>query len=207
MNHIIKQGNNEQVIITLHGTGGSADDLFGIARLVDSDATLIGFEGTVIENGMRRYFERYPGGGFNLESLALASQDLLDSIEMVKEKYHLSDKKFTLMGYSNGANLSIDFFKVFENTNISQAILFHPSSVTPEKGFKNQMNTRVFMTSGIDDPYISVNEFNSIKEDMEQNFKHTETFTHDHGHQLMQAEIMQAKEFYDNGDKNEKIKF
>lgn len=90
MNHIIKQGNNDQVIITLHGTGGSADDLFGIARLVDSDATLIGFEGTVIETGMRRYFERYPGGGFNLESLALASQDLLDSIEIVKEKYHLS---------------------------------------------------------------------------------------------------------------------
>ena len=203
MNHIIKQGNNEEVIITLHGTGGSADDLFGIARLIDPDATLIGFEGTVIENGMRRYFERYPGGGFNLESLALASQDLLDSIEMVKEKYHLSDKKLTLMGYSNGANLSIDFFKVFENTNISQAILFHPSSITPDKGFKNQINTRVFMTSGVNDPYISVDDFNSILEDMVYNFKNVESFTHEFGHQLMEDEIMHAREFYNKKDNGE----
>lgn len=196
MKYIIDHGYNDNVIITLHGTGGSADDLFDVARFIDPNATLIGFEGTVMANGMRRYFERYANGDFNFESLALASKDLFDSIEMTVDKYNLKDKKITLMGYSNGANLSIDFFKEFENTRISKAILFHPSSITPLKNLKTQKQTRIFMTSGAQDSYISPQEFEAIKKDMLNHCQEVKTFTHPFGHQMIQEEIEWAKMFY-----------
>ena len=70
MRHVIDKKASNHVIITLHGTGGSATDLFNIAEFLDKDATKIGYEGPVLENGMRRYFARYPQGGFDLESLS-----------------------------------------------------------------------------------------------------------------------------------------
>lgn len=49
MRHIKLDGSNKHVIMTLHGTGGSAGDLFQVAKYIDPQATLIGFQGEVLE--------------------------------------------------------------------------------------------------------------------------------------------------------------
>ena len=81
MRHVKQDGTNNNVIITLHGTGGSATDLFQIAQYIDKDATLIGFQGEVIDQGMARYFERNNDGSFNLRSLAEATQSYFKEFE------------------------------------------------------------------------------------------------------------------------------
>ena len=62
MRHIHIPGKNNHVLVLLHGTGGSASSLFEIGQYIDPEATMIGFQGEVEEQGMARYFARYQDG-------------------------------------------------------------------------------------------------------------------------------------------------
>lgn len=197
MNHEIQKGTNDKVIITLHGTGGSASDLFQIARYIDKEATLIGFQGQVVESGMARYFERNRDGSFNLESLKEATKDLKASIDEVIEEYGLQDARIALLGYSNGANIGQSYLKTFEDTPIDLAFLFHPSATLPGQDFKKQGNLSVLITSGANDPYISEEQFEQIQTELLNAHIDFQVLSHSHGHQLVQAELEKSKQMYD----------
>lgn len=195
MKYVTKEGTNNHLIITLHGTGGHADDLFDIADYIDPKASKVGFQGEVNENGMSRYFARYPDGSFDLESLKNGTDKLYSSIFSFIKENQYEDYVVTILAYSNGANIAKNLLKEFENVEINNAILFHPSPITPEIGYKNQKNLNVFMTSGINDPYINESEFKEIENQMRLADINVEKFTHSNGHQLIQSELDNAKEF------------
>lgn len=197
MKHEIDLGKNNHTIITLHGTGGNARDLFELAKFLDPSATRIGFEGEVNENGMLRYFARFPDGSFDFESLALGTKNLKNSIDEVIDLYDLKNHKITVIGYSNGANIAVNLFKEYENVSLSNAILFHPSSMTPNREFKKQENLKVLISSGKNDPYISEEEFNRLTDLFINGGIDTEVFVHNQGHQLTQEELNVSKTFLD----------
>ena len=153
MRTVKREGSNDHIIIMLHGTGGKADSLFNLGHFIDPNATYIGVEGDVMENGMRRYFERYPDGSFKLKSLAEASHKLHQTI--LKIVGDNKGKQISVMGYSNGANILINLLKEYENIPIHDALLYHPSPVRSERPFKTQKNLKVFITSGANDPFIN----------------------------------------------------
>lgn len=154
MNHVIEKGNSRNVIFLLHGTGGDASDLIGIGKMIDEQATLIGLEGNVFEQGMRRFFRRFPDGRFDMESLREETDMLYQTINQLMNHYRLENNNIVLLGYSNGANIAINLLKEFE-TQFNLAILLHPSLGRGEVEFKKQKNLSIFMTSGQNDPYIS----------------------------------------------------
>ncbi len=194
MRHIKQNGTNQHVIITLHGTGGSASDLFQIGQYLDPNATLIGFQGEVSERGMARYFARHHDGSFDLRSLAQATYDLDESLNEVLDKYELNNHKITLLGYSNGANLAINYLKEFENIPVNVALLYHPSPGRSDVEFKKQDDLKVLITSGANDPYISVEEFNELQSSLISAGIEVKTYHHDYGHQLIQEELEASKE-------------
>lgn len=193
MRHVKKVGSNNRVFILLHGTGGSADSLFDIANFIDEEATLIGFEGQVLENGMRRYFERYPDGTFKLRSLAEATEDLYASMNTVLDEY--PDAEVVLMGYSNGANIALNILKEFENVKLDYAILFHPSPVRMDVPFKTQNDLKVLITSGQNDPFISEADFKAISNQLSEKVNEVKEVNHEYGHQLIQEELTETKKF------------
>ena len=195
LNYEVEVGKNHHAVIALHGTGGSARDLFDIVKFLDPQTTRIGFEGEVIENEMRRFFARFPDGSFDLESLAKGTTSLKESIDRVIERYDLKNHSITILGYSNGANIAVNLLKEFEDFPIAHAILLHPSPITPGKALKKQKNLKVLISSGKHDPYISETEFNHLKEAFMDGGIDVETFVHNHGHKLTQDEINAAKKF------------
>lgn len=201
MKYEINKGNNNHLIITLHGTGGNASSLFDISTYIDPQATIVGFEGKVLENGYKRFFARYPQGGFDLDSLDQASKELNESINNIIQKYNFYDKKITIIGYSNGANLAKDLLKKFERVKINNIILLHPSPITPNQDFKDQTNLNVFMTSGKHDPYINESQFQKLANKMIAANINLKTYTHTGGHQVYQEELDKAKELIENNFK------
>lgn len=195
MRHIHKPGKNNHVIVTLHGTGGSATDLFQIAQFIDQEASLIGFQGEVREMGMARYFARHADGSFDLRSLAEATYDLLASLQEVINQYDYQNHKITLIGYSNGANLAINLLKEFENVPLNHAVLYHPSAGRIDVDFKKQENLKVLLTSGANDPYITESDFNSLKQQMVDQQIDVQSIHHEYGHQLTNQEIVDSKAF------------
>lgn len=195
MKETISRGMDKHVIINLHGTGGTATSLFELAHFLDPESTKIGFQGEVNENGMSRYFARYPDGSFDLLSLAKATQDLYESIRESLKKNSLEDAMVTIIGYSNGANLAKNLLKEYTDLPVDTILLFHPSQVTPDKGFKKQANLRVLMTAGKKDPYVTESEFMQIKTSMAAASIKVETVIRDQGHQITQEELNDAKSF------------
>ena len=195
MKETISRGMDKHVIITLHGTGGTATSLFELAHFLDPESTKIGFQGEVNENGMSRYFARYPDGSFDLLSLAKATKDLYESIEESLGKYSLEGAMVTIMGYSNGANLAKNLLKEYTDLPIATILLFHRSQITPDKEFKKQAHLGVFMTAGKIDHYVTESQFMQIETKMLAASIKVETFIHDQGHQLIQEELNDAKKF------------
>ncbi|GGI65200.1 alpha/beta hydrolase [Enterococcus alcedinis] len=193
MRHIHIPGKNKHAIVLLHGTGGSASSLFEIGQKLDPEAALIGFQGEVEEQGMARYFARYSDGSFDLRSLASATYDFKDTLEKMIKHYGLEDFTITVVGYSNGANLAVNVFKEFQDLPIKNALLFHPSPVRSEIPFKEQPNLQMFITSGDNDPYITIDQFNQLHEQLKAANIQVETLVHHYGHQLVYEEIEQAK--------------
>ncbi len=188
MIHVTKDGTNDHAMILLHGTGGNATSLFDLANFIDPDATYIGVEGDVLEDGMRRYFARYSDGSFDLESLAEATVEL----QALVQGLELGSKKVTLAGYSNGANLIVNLLKEYE-TEYHHALLFHPSAGRAEVAFKPQAQLKVLLTGGSGDPYISDAEFQALHEALEASRIDVRVHTHNGGHSLTHSELIAAQ--------------
>ncbi len=200
MNYVKHDGINKQVIFTLHGTGGSATDLFSIAQSISPLATLVGFQGEVYEQQMARYFARHLDGSFDLRSLAKATYDLRESLNNVIEKFDLKDHEIILLGYSNGANLALSYFKEFSNVPIDYALLFHPTTVRPKDQLQPQNRLQVLLTSGQQDPYMKPQQLEQIKQEFEEAQIPLEVFVHPLGHQLVQEELEASRSFLDKND-------
>lgn len=193
MKHVLDLGTNKTVIVLLHGTGGDARSLMGLAKQLSPESTLLGIEGDVLENGMRRYFARYSDGSFDLESLHEATIKLQETIQSLLEEHNLTDHKVALLGYSNGANIAVNIFKEYE-TRYDLALLLHPSSGRATVPFKAQTKLTAFITSGDNDPFISKEEFDVLEDTFRQADIKVEVFRHQQGHQLTQAELYKTAE-------------
>ena len=71
MKHIYKAGAQPDAptILLLHGTGGTENDLIGLAEMIAPGAGILGVRGNVSENGMPRFFRRLAEGIFDEEDL------------------------------------------------------------------------------------------------------------------------------------------
>ena len=192
MRYIIEQGQNKRVFVLLHGTGGDARNLFGLASYMDPDATRIGMEGEVVEHGMRRFFERNPDGSFVEESLLQATDDLHESIGRALEEVGAKPEQVVLAGYSNGANIALSLLKSY-GTNYAGALLFHPSVTRPGEAYQAHPNLKLLVTSGKGDPYITAEAFDQVLAEMKSASLDVEAFVHEQGHSLIEPELQAAQ--------------
>lgn len=191
--HVKYDGQDDHTIIMLHGTGGNETDLKTLSVEIAPQANIIGIRGFVEENGMLRYFKRYPDGTFDLKDLAKNTKLLFEGILELLEYYKLDPAKTSLLGYSNGANIAINMFKEFE-TPFYKAILLHPSAIRMDVSLKKQDQLDAFLSFGKNDPFINEKDFETLSAQFQSHTK----FIHNGGHQLTYEEVNSAKEFYNN---------
>lgn len=196
MIHKTIPGKSERTIIGLHGTGGTEEDMIQIAHYIDPDATYIGIRGNIVETGMNRYFKRIDMKTFDLESLNHESIILKNEILTLLKTYDRSMEEVSVVGYSNGANITLNLLKM-DVDFFKQVVLFHPMHVQPSIPFPKHLQTRVFITSGTGDPYMDVQDIEVMVEELRESKIFVTHFHTQHGHQLIPEEIKQARDFYE----------
>ena len=198
------QKSGENTFIMLHGTGGHEDDLLSLVHLIDPDASALGILGDVLENGLARYFKRYPDGRFDEADLKVQTEKLYHQIQHLLNKYNIDPKHVTVLGYSNGANIFINLLKTYQ-TDFKNAILLHPSSVAKGTAFKKQPNLAIFSSFGKQDPFISEKDYLSLIAEIREAQIPITSFESDYGHRLTQETLSEAKQFYIERGKHESI--
>jgi phospholipase/carboxylesterase len=104
--HVWEPGTGHPPLLLLHGTGGNENDLVGLRDHLLPDAPVLSPRGTVLENGMPRFFRRLREGVFDEDDLRARTDELAAFLAAAEQKYGVTPGSWVAIGFSNGANIA-----------------------------------------------------------------------------------------------------
>lgn len=189
--HVYHDRNADQTLFLLHGTGGDEHDLIPLAK--DLPYNLVGVRGNVRENGMNRFFARFPSGEFDEESILTEAKKLSDFVEVWKISHPQQTQKVAFLGYSNGANMIAAMARLYPTLGTSAALL-HPAFPLPQ--IKNELTTWKFLiTIGENDHMIDPTQAEELVALLAGSGAKVEVVRHIGGHEIRTEELQAVREF------------
>lgn len=104
--HVWEFGTDHPPLLLLHGTGGNEYDLLGLREHLLPDAPVLAPRGTVLENGMPRFFRRLREGVFDEDDLRERTDELAAFLVAAEQQYGVTHGSWVAIGFSNGANIA-----------------------------------------------------------------------------------------------------
>jgi phospholipase/carboxylesterase len=93
-------------LLLFHGTGGNEYDLLPLRDRLSPGAAVLSVRGTVLENGMPRFFRRIREGVFDEDDLRRRADELAEFVVEASSAYEIEDRSLVAVGFSNGANIA-----------------------------------------------------------------------------------------------------
>lgn len=180
----------EYTFVMLHGTGGTEQSLRPIADDLNINYSKLGIRGEETKTGYNRYFNRLDNGDYDIENINNNSDKLRDEILHLCKKYSIDIEKIVILGYSNGANITINM--MLRNQNLFKTyILLHPMYPIYHE-ISSLENINIFISVGLNDHLVPVkNSFELIDRFKNLNAKVEVEYTDNH--QISFKEIEKAK--------------
>ena len=163
-----------KLLIQLHGIGSNKDDLFSFANELPAKFTVLSAQAPIPYFGGWAWYNLYPAtNGFTSNNVE-AKQSLIEInkfIDLAIEKYN-ADEKVVLMGFSQGAILSLA--TAINNPNKIEKVVAMSGYLNPD--FLDQpiadLPFPIFATHGTEDSVIPIEKAKSSYKDLaKQNFK------------------------------------
>lgn len=191
--HVFRQGSSSRTLLTLHGTGADENNLLGLANALDPDASVLSPRGMFIEDGMNRFFERYPGGTFNEDSIDLAVNELAAFVQACIIEYNLDANNIFAVGFSNGANTAAALL-IRKPEFLSGAALF--GSTKPYKNIAetNLQGKKIWLANGDQDSYAPVDVSSEWVRDLQSFGAEVTWLRHPGGHMIIPEHIKTISE-------------
>jgi len=140
-------------LLMLHGTGGNEQDLLPLGRMLWPGAAMLSPRGQVLERGMPRFFRRLAEGVFDLEDLALRTDQLGRFIGAAAQQYAFDASRVVAVGFSNGANVAASLM-LRQPTALAGAILYRAMVPFEPTSPVHLPGTSVWLGAGRFDPII-----------------------------------------------------
>jgi predicted esterase len=182
------------VLLLLHGTGGNENDMIPLGRDLDPAAAILSLRGSVLENGMPRFFRRLAEGVFDEEDVIRRAHELADFIGVAATKYNFDPRSLTAVGYSNGANVAAAVLLLRPGV-LTRAVLFRAMVPLTPTTPPALTDTRVLICSGRHDPIVPVENVERLAAMLRQGGADVTLRVEDAGHQLVFSEIADAKKW------------
>jgi phospholipase/carboxylesterase len=171
------------LLLLLHGTGGSPDDLLGLARELSPDSAVLAPAGPVTEHGAARWFRRLAEGVFDHEDVVKRAHQLADFVVEAREKYGLGGRRLVAVGFSNGANIAAAV-TLLRPEVVREAALFAAMSPVPEPPDLDLSGSRVFLANGERDPMAPLASTEELIGLLRERGADVVTQRHPGGHQI-----------------------
>ena len=101
-----EEGSAGPPLLLLHGTGGNEHDLLPLRDHLSPGAAVLSVRGSVLENGMPRFFRRMSEGVFDEDDLRRRADDLAEFVLTASAAYRIEQRSLVAVGFSNGANIA-----------------------------------------------------------------------------------------------------
>ena len=140
-------------LLLLHGTGGDEYDLLPLRDRLSPGAAAISVRGTILENGMPRFFRRLKEGVFDEVDLRQQADDLGEFVATASAAYEIDDRTLVAVGFSNGANIASALL-LQRPGSLAAAVLLSAMIPFAEPPDADLAGTLVVISNGARDPMI-----------------------------------------------------
>jgi predicted esterase len=182
-------------LLTLHGTGGTEDDLVGFGQTLLPAANVLSPRGKVLENGMPRFFRRLAEGVFDVEDLKSRTHELADFVASAAREYGFDPARVYAAGYSNGANVAAAALLLRPGTLAGAALLRPMVPLVPDP-LPDLAGVPVLIAAGEADPIVPVANTRALAELLKSGGADVQVFAQPVGHGLTQADIETARDWF-----------
>ena len=141
-----------------------------------------------LEGGMNRYFERYPDGTFNEQSIEQAVVELAEFIEVAAKEYEFDLSNVFATGFSNGANTAAALM-VRRPKLLVGAALFGSTMPFAEVAPTDLTGKRIWLANGDYDSYAPVDVSSRWVEILGGFGANVTWLRHPGGHQISQDHL------------------
>ena len=179
-------------LLLLHGTGGDEHDLLPLRDHLSPGAAVLSVRGTVLENGMPRFFRRLREGVFDEDDLRRQADDLAKFVVTASEAYGIPDRSLVAVGFSNGANIA-SAIMLRRPELLAGAVLLAAMVPYAEPPAADLSGTLVIISNGARDPMITTQVTQLLASQLSERGAEVIELPHPGGHQIYPAVLPQIR--------------
>jgi phospholipase/carboxylesterase len=187
--HRYEPGSGPATLLLLHGTGGDQHQLIDLGRQLAPEAALLSPRGQVLEGGVAaRFFARRGMGNLDLDDLRRRGDELARWVAEACAHYGRDAGRVIALGYSNGANISVELLFRHGGVLRAAALLRPMLPYRPDEPL-SLAGTDVLIASGDADPYSSPQQIEELAELLAAGGAEVQVSRQPVGHELTQGDL------------------
>jgi phospholipase/carboxylesterase len=179
-------------LLLLHGTGGNEYDLLPLRDRLSPGAAVLSVRGTVLENGMPRFFRRISEGVFDEEDLRRQADELAEFVVRASGAYGIEDRSLVAVGFSNGANIASAMLLQRPGL-LAGAVLLAAMVPYAEPPTADLAGTVVIISNGDRDPMIAADLTEQLASQLRERGAEVVELPHPGGHQIYPAVLPEIR--------------
>ena len=177
------------VLLLLHGTGGTEQDLLPLADRLAPGAGYLAPRGPVQEHGLNRWFRRFGEGVFDVDDVVRRAGELAAFLRWARDHYGIADRPLVAVGFSNGANIALATALLHPDA-VPRAVAF--SGMYPLEGRTidaDLTGTSVALFNGTSDAMAPIDSVTRLGSILESRGAEVQRNVRDGGHGIHPTEV------------------
>jgi phospholipase/carboxylesterase len=179
-------------LLLLHGTGGNEHDLLPLRDHMSPGAAVLSVRGTVLENGMPRFFRRVSEGVFDEDDLRRRADDLAEFVLTASAAYQIEERSLVAVGFSNGANIASAMLLQRPGL-LAGAVLLAAMVPYAEPPAADLTGILVIISNGDRDPLIQAGVTQQLAGQLRERGAEVVELPHPGGHQIYPAVLPEIR--------------
>ena len=178
-------------LLLLHGTGGDEHDLLPLREHLAPGAPVLSPRGTVLENGMPRFFRRHAEGVLDEDDLRERVDELAEFVTATAPEHA---GRWWAVGFSNGANAASALLLRHPEL-LAGAVLLAAMVPFAEPPAVDLTGRRVAVSNGRRDPLVPAAHTGVLVSQLRERGAEVAEFPHDGGHGIDPAVLPGLRAF------------